>query len=948
KTLDITLTLTLTLPRTLAQRDTDSEAVKAREFLQSLRIGVPGSDRVVRAEVKRPAEESEQRWLAKKTAELVSDLDLLNQQVLDAAAASDDADARKTVFPMGRAYLWKGKSVSPDVFVERALAHLKLKVEHEPMFAEPSDDDGEDDSGDRTVSNDAFLEEVRTLFIIMFRIFAIFYHNHFQTLEHGAFAEFLNLKFKMLMFLSLEHALIPEAEFAVLREPVTARARCASATQPPARSLENAHVVDETRCAADLVQGLRERTRELRRAARRNCTCAGMALTSRELRHLGRLLGDKKSVMASGVVQLYLASPDPVVLGEKKSKAKKKEQERGIAAETIVEQFPKILENKGDWVFTRVVGALAFVVDRELETYLFQIFDLKGFVLRFQFELYEDIDYQELHQQFHAFELDHCVAGFNFAEPSVARTFYAKVNSLKPKSANTRAVVAVAAVAAISRSSRQLLAETKDEDEDGDDLDIITEEGEEEDGEDQKTSSTFGAGGFASFFKRSSGNAKDKKPAKGKRSSGRMRPSFFSKIVGGAGSAASSNTSSTAKSKKRSTGPEIGNVTGVVRNNHIALNADGTLDLSNIPSEWKSIFREAGIRKRDLKDPSMFAVIHDAMQSVGVQTRRKTVSRRRYSIVLKDDAGKSGHHQSMLFDYPSQDLSEHKVAPKQPVGHYTSGSHRPSHHRMITRHSDLGPRKTMQFSDGPWPKQLARGPPLPPPAEKASSTQRETQNVASEVEETPSSLDLDHQKLETGKDSPQQTKDVKCGKKEADEMSKESGDLSAAPEGAPLPDQADEPTRDVSPSLPAFLRDIQMHKGKLRKAEEPSTCSSTSATSASPAESPAPEPNTGGPAFLQDIAAGMAKLRPVSETQAPAKPAVDTRPKFLQEIERGVVELRHVEHVEELPELEFEGEAHNTLLSKLKKCVMERRLHINDDEQGNADDSDDDWSDEEA
>ncbi len=46
---------------------------------------------------------------------------------------------------------------------------------------------------------------------------------------------------------------------------------------------------------------------------------------------------------------------------------------------------------------------------------------------------------------------------------------------------------------------------------------------------------------------------------------------------------------------------------------HVALNADGTLDLSKIPKEWKAIFRAAGIRKKDLKDAAATKIILNTM-----------------------------------------------------------------------------------------------------------------------------------------------------------------------------------------------------------------------------------------------------------------------------------------------------------------------------------------------
>ena len=57
------------------------------------------------------------------------------------------------------------------------------------------------------------------------------------------------------------------------------------------------------------------------------------------------------------------------------------------------------------------MGAVVFVIDRSIDTFVFQIYDLTCFELRFEYELYEDIEYEELTKQFHAFEMEDCVAG---------------------------------------------------------------------------------------------------------------------------------------------------------------------------------------------------------------------------------------------------------------------------------------------------------------------------------------------------------------------------------------------------------------------------------------------------------------------------------------------------------------------------------------------------------
>ena len=42
---------------------------------------------------------------------------------------------------------------------------------------------------------------------------------------------------------------------------------------------------------------------------------------------------------------------------------------------------------------------------------------------------------------------------------------------------------------------------------------------------------------------------------------------------------------------------------------HIGLNADGTLDVTNIPDEWKTILKQAGIKKKEMNNPEINKVV---------------------------------------------------------------------------------------------------------------------------------------------------------------------------------------------------------------------------------------------------------------------------------------------------------------------------------------------------
>mmetsp|Transcript_17606 Transcript_17606/g.21352 ORF Transcript_17606/g.21352 Transcript_17606/m.21352 type:complete len:428 (+) Transcript_17606:455-1738(+) len=56
------------------------------------------------------------------------------------------------------------------------------------------------------------------------------------------------------------------------------------------------------------------------------------------------------------------------------------------------------------------------------------------------------------------------------------------------------------------------------------------------------------------------------------------------------------------KKKKGKGGFEEFQVIGFKQNAHVGMKEDGSFDLKNIPSEWKKLFRQAGIRPKDLKN----------------------------------------------------------------------------------------------------------------------------------------------------------------------------------------------------------------------------------------------------------------------------------------------------------------------------------------------------------
>jgi len=154
-----------------------------------------------------------------------------------------------------------------------------------------------------------------------------------------------------------------------------------------------------------------------------------MDLSSEELKVISSLLSSTQSISACGIAQLYLASLSP----DAAKSSQLGEVYGEVSPETkLVNQFPALANEPNSWVNTKVAGAVLLVVDRELETFLLMIVDLRDYVLRFQFEVYYDMKYESLSPTLYVFELEHCIAGFNFNDEHIAKNFGARVQKYIP------------------------------------------------------------------------------------------------------------------------------------------------------------------------------------------------------------------------------------------------------------------------------------------------------------------------------------------------------------------------------------------------------------------------------------------------------------------------------------------------------------------------------------
>ena len=104
-------------------------------------------------------------------------------------------------------------------------------------------------------------------------------------------------------------------------------------------------------------------------------------LTQREKQEIALAAGAHGvQVLTSIPAAIYLASPNP--------KLKKK----AIPDDSILRYFPDLKPKK--WQYTNISGFLTFVVDSRHNAYFFELYDVETFEMRFQQELYYDVDYK--------------------------------------------------------------------------------------------------------------------------------------------------------------------------------------------------------------------------------------------------------------------------------------------------------------------------------------------------------------------------------------------------------------------------------------------------------------------------------------------------------------------------------------------------------------------------
>mmetsp|Transcript_15504 Transcript_15504/g.27550 ORF Transcript_15504/g.27550 Transcript_15504/m.27550 type:complete len:219 (+) Transcript_15504:200-856(+) len=167
----------------------------------------------LRAAVLLPDNEEKNEWLAANTVDFFNEISLLYGIVAeDAARFTKPGDG----FPPGFEYRWadgvnivKPMRCSSPEYVDYVMMWVEDQINNEDIFpvqetqAFPPD----------------FDSYVHDIFKRLFRIFAIVYHRHFQTIEKHEAAAHLNTCFKHFMFFCFEFSLLDAKEMKALQGP---------------------------------------------------------------------------------------------------------------------------------------------------------------------------------------------------------------------------------------------------------------------------------------------------------------------------------------------------------------------------------------------------------------------------------------------------------------------------------------------------------------------------------------------------------------------------------------------------------------------------------------------------------------------------------------------------------------------------------------------------------
>mmetsp|Transcript_14088 Transcript_14088/g.20827 ORF Transcript_14088/g.20827 Transcript_14088/m.20827 type:complete len:237 (+) Transcript_14088:45-755(+) len=174
----------------------------------------------LRLAVQLPPSENLNDWLSVNTVDFFNEVSLLYGIVFDDTGRFSRPGEG---FPSGFEYLWVPESKSSSSrkgtpqkcsapqYVEYVMSWVEDQINKEEVFPIVSD----------SVYPKDFKKVVSTIFKRLFRVFAIVYCSHFETIEQLGAAKHLNTSFKHFIFFSLEFELLPRREMDPLDALVT-------------------------------------------------------------------------------------------------------------------------------------------------------------------------------------------------------------------------------------------------------------------------------------------------------------------------------------------------------------------------------------------------------------------------------------------------------------------------------------------------------------------------------------------------------------------------------------------------------------------------------------------------------------------------------------------------------------------------------------------------------
>eukprot|EP01138_Halocafeteria_seosinensis_P014181 gb/GECG01014480.1/.p1 GENE.gb/GECG01014480.1/~~gb/GECG01014480.1/.p1 ORF type:complete len:601 (+),score=110.37 gb/GECG01014480.1/:1-1803(+) len=270
-----------------------------------------------------------------------------------------------------------------------------------------------------------------------------------------------------------------------------------------------------------------------------------MSLSEEQAERLRQAQSSTQEILAAGVTKLLLYQP----------------QHGSDISPKRLSDDANANEGANGWLDTGIWGAVLFTYDQSCDQHLFRLFDLEHYELRFEYEVYEDLQLDQLSDELLGFETDDFYVAFLFADEGDAADMLSTVEEEAPRAADALQLIALNQHQPAEQGSTH----------------------GREDGAD---------------------HLQDKRL--------KRLEKFFGvppNTLGG---------TSPLFPEQRRLQDALKEMSILSTDFHIALTDDGTLNISSIPTPLKQFFKQVGIRKRDLRKPQSAKMIISALREANV------------------------------------------------------------------------------------------------------------------------------------------------------------------------------------------------------------------------------------------------------------------------------------------------------------------------------------------